>query len=308
MAFPIQRVDRRRAQQFEQLGSKPKFWFDNDKYLFKAENRGTGEDWAEVAACRLCRLLGLPHVEYQLATECEGEIDIRPGVICSNIAVPPKLLILGNQLLLRLVPDYPHAQRFKVRQHTIDAVSDVLGTLQPPSDEWMSSAPDGLSTALDVFVGYMMLDVWIANQDRHHENWGAIWDGAESSRESLAPTFDHGAGLARLLLDSERHDRLTSRDRNRSLSVYCTKSRSAFFASAEAAQPMFLMEAYREFAARAPVAAQIWLNRLRSVTAELVYSILDEIPEQRMSLVCRRFTGELLMINRQRLLDLESFP
>ena len=22
-----------------------------------------------------------------------------------------------------------------------------------------------------------MLDAWIANQDRHHENWGAIWDG-----------------------------------------------------------------------------------------------------------------------------------
>lgn len=63
-AFSIRRVDRIRAQAVEMLGSKPKFWFsDGDRrLLFKADDRGTGEDWAEVVACRLCELLGLPHV------------------------------------------------------------------------------------------------------------------------------------------------------------------------------------------------------------------------------------------------------
>lgn len=54
-ALAIRRVDRRRAQAVEPLGSKPKFWFsDGDRrLLFKADDRGTGEDWAEAspAAC-----------------------------------------------------------------------------------------------------------------------------------------------------------------------------------------------------------------------------------------------------------------
>ncbi len=56
--FPIRRVDRSQAQAVEPLGSKPKFWFreGDRRLLFKAEDRGTGEDWAEVVACHLCGL------------------------------------------------------------------------------------------------------------------------------------------------------------------------------------------------------------------------------------------------------------
>lgn len=52
--------------------------------------------------------------------------------------------------------------------------------------------PSGLSSALDVFAGYVLLDAWIANQDRHHENWGALRMGTALY---LAPSFDHGAAL-----------------------------------------------------------------------------------------------------------------
>src|SRR6266571_4228406 len=84
--FPIRQVDRSRSQAVETLGSRPKFWFrDGDRrLLFKAEDRGTGEDWAEVVACYLCELLGLPHVDYELAAEYEGERYARPGVVCEN--------------------------------------------------------------------------------------------------------------------------------------------------------------------------------------------------------------------------------
>jgi hypothetical protein len=176
MTFVVHRIDRRRAQQVEPLGSKPKFWFREGarRLLFKADDRGTGEDWAEVVACHLCRLLGLPHVEYELATEFDGQTPLRPGVICPNMSPPPKTLILGNQLLLALDPQYPHAQRFKVKQHTVDAVCEIVSVLSPPDSEWMAEVPPGITTALDLFVGYVLLDAWIANQDRHHENWGAI--------------------------------------------------------------------------------------------------------------------------------------
>jgi hypothetical protein len=79
--FPIHPVDRSRAQSVETLGSKPKFWFreGDRRLLFKAEDRGTGEDWAEVVACHLCRLLHLPHVEYELAAEYDNDTYQRPG-------------------------------------------------------------------------------------------------------------------------------------------------------------------------------------------------------------------------------------
>jgi hypothetical protein len=53
--------------------------------LFKAEDRGTGEDWAEVVACHLCGLLGLPHIEYKMAAEYDGEHYLRPGVVRENM-------------------------------------------------------------------------------------------------------------------------------------------------------------------------------------------------------------------------------
>ena len=71
----------------EPLGSKPKFWFREGerRLLFKADDRGTGEDWAEVIASHLCDLLGIPHVEYELAQEFDKDIPVRPGVICENM-------------------------------------------------------------------------------------------------------------------------------------------------------------------------------------------------------------------------------
>jgi hypothetical protein len=112
--FYVLQVDRSRSQSVEPLGSKPKFWFSdgNRRLLFKAENRETGEDWAEVVSCHLCELLGLPHVEYELAAEHDGDRYICPGVVCENMARKPLVLVLGNQLLLAVDPQYPTAQRF----------------------------------------------------------------------------------------------------------------------------------------------------------------------------------------------------
>jgi hypothetical protein len=134
--FDIRRVDRDRAEAVEPLGTKPKFWFrdGNTRLLFKAEERGTGEDWAEKIACHLCGLIGLPHVHYDLAEEyCDSQY-VRPGVVCETCAPPPVSLVLGNQLLLERDPAYPteESRKYKVRQHTVQAVVDVLRMLEPP--------------------------------------------------------------------------------------------------------------------------------------------------------------------------------
>lgn len=172
--FAVERIDRSWRAAEEPLGSKAKFWFFREarQFLFKAEERGTGEDWAKVAVCHLCKLLGLPHVHYELAEEYEGDSLIWPGVICETCAPGPPYLVLGNQLLFARDSNYPrHGDRkYKVREHTITAVADAMRLLQLPDTPWMQNVPREIETALDVFVGYAMLDAWLANQDRHHEN------------------------------------------------------------------------------------------------------------------------------------------
>jgi len=168
--FPIVVVDSKRMQALETLGTKKKFWFrvteDGPRYLFKAEERGTGEDWAEKLAAELAALLGLPHVPYKLAHDARNDY---PGVVCETCAPPPIALKHGNQLLLANNPDYPEGNRWHVREHTVDAVAEVLDWLQLPPAQWCAHLPTGIESALDCFVGYVMLDAWIANQDRHHE-------------------------------------------------------------------------------------------------------------------------------------------
>jgi hypothetical protein len=279
--FPIRPVDRNLRESVEPLGSKPKFWFQEDgrRLLFKADVRGTGEDWAELIACHLCQLLKLPHVEYELAVECDGTTPLRPGVICENMAQSPLSLVLGNQLLLELDPDYPTEQRFRVRQHTVDAVREVMTRLEFPDSEWMPEAIPGVQTAADVFAGYLMLDAWIANQDRHHGNWGAIWDGRVLR---LAPTFDHGSSLARNLLDSEREDRLSTRDRRRTVASFAERGRSALFGLPTDQRPLGLHAAFLAFAEQVPIAANAWRDRLRNVSGDQIRGIVDQVPPERI--------------------------
>ena len=183
--FQVVRVDSRQAEAVEPLGTKRKFWFSDGgrRVLFKAEERGSGDDWAEKVACELCGLLGLPHVRYELAEQYDGPAYVRPGVVCETCAPKPLSLVLGNELLLKRDPAYPaeDKRRHKVSEHTVHAVVEVIGALSPPADAWMAGVPLGIQTALDVFVGYVMLDARIANQDRHHENWAALRDGERTA-------------------------------------------------------------------------------------------------------------------------------
>ena len=287
----------------EQLGTKRKFWFrENDRrLLFKAEERGTGEDWAEKVACQLCEILGLPHVHYELAEECEGERYIQPGVVCETCSPRPTSLVLGNQLLMALDPAYPAHKEVgstKCASTPLTQWPTLCVDLPHRPETWMSGVPPGVDTALDVFVGYVMLDAWIANQDRHHENWGALLE----DRLRLAPTFDHGAALARNESDANRKERLETRDRNRTVAYYAQRARSAFYGTGDTPQPMGTVDVFFAFARLAPQAARSWTGRLAKVDRDAIWQVLSEVPNKRMSRITKEFTVELLLENQRRLL------
>ena len=299
--FPVIKVHSSMAEAMEYLGTKSKFWYrDGDRpMLFKAEERGTGEDWAEKIACELCALLGLPHVRYEMAMDIDER---RPGVVCESITPPPLALAHGNQLLLELDRDYPveSRHRYRTREHTVSAVFAAITTLRPPTSAWCGNLPAGIVSATGVFSGYLMLDAWTANQDRHHENWAAVWDGEALN---LAPTFDHGASLARNLSDEERYERLETRDRGRQIHHFATRARSAFYTDRESPRPLSTFDAWREFSQRVPKEARHWQERLKQVEPAQILAILDQIPPDRMSAICRRFTLDLLVENQNRLLN-----
>lgn len=300
--FDIVSVDSRKSDAPEQLGTKSKFWFKDDRgqrMLFKAEERGTGEDWAEKVACEICSLLGLPHVHYELAHDRPRNI---PGVICANCAPRPGVLVLGNQLLLEIDAAYPagESRKYKVREHTVAAVSECLGQLQRPSAEWTEGLPDGIESALDVFVGYVLLDALIANQDRHHENWAAI---RRPDGDFLAPTYDHGASLARNLSDAERYDRLHSADEGRRIPRFAARARSAFYGEVEAERPLTTLDAAVAFASLVPDAARRWCDVLRTIKSEQFEDVLNNVPNERMTGICREFTLALILENQRRLLE-----
>lgn len=303
--FSIHKVDQLLAEDIEYLGTKRKFWFRHQgtRYLFKAEERGTGEDWAEKIVCELAGLLGLPHVTYELAREFEGDRAIQPGVICASFAPPPLALVMGNQLLFDRDPLYPKAadRKYGLREHTVPAVAQAVAMLQPPAVGWMQSCPAGIDTALGIFVGYVLLDAWVANQDRHHQNWGAIQEADGMKR--LAPTYDHGASLARNLSDEERKDRLETRDPGRSLPHFAQRARSGFYAGNGETKTLPLRDAFRAFGSHDKVAAGIWLDKLATVPFDAVAEIVSRIPSQRMSPISQRFTVELLRCNQQRLVE-----
>jgi hypothetical protein len=301
--FPIRQVDQLQSEDIEYLGTKRKFWFtlNGKRFLFKAEERGTGEDWAEKVVCELARRLGLPHIEYELAHEYEGVKSIQPGVICPTFVPRPLVLVLGNQLLYVRDPQYPVKSEVKygVSAHTVDAVAAVLHLLGPPPPGWMQYTPAGITTALGVFVGYVMLDAWVANQDRHHQNWGAILDNGALY---LAPTYDHGASLARNLTDEERKVRLLTRDKKQSVEHFVARARSGFYRAIQDKKTLPTLDVFQHFAQLDPGAAKIWLAKLAGIGSDVVDAILAEVPPQRMSPITRQFTLKLLTINKRRLL------
>jgi hypothetical protein len=155
--YPVVCSRASRAEAVEDLGTKAKFWYrddDNGLVLFKAEERGTGEDWAEKIACDLAGLLGLPHVHYDMAYDLDRE---RPGVVCASFTPRELALVHGIQLLFMVDADHPKdgERHYQSHAHTLAVVFDVVRRLHMPSADWCKFLPPGIHSAPGVFAGYL---------------------------------------------------------------------------------------------------------------------------------------------------------
>lgn len=158
-----------------------------------------------------------------------------------------------------------------------------------------------IKTASDFFVGYLMFDALISNQDRHNENWGMIV--TLKGTNHLAPSYDHGAGLARNESDEIRAMRLSSKDRGQQISTYAKKAKSQFL-DPKSQKRLKLLEAFRQYGLIEKGAARAWLDQLRHIDVDTIKLIIDRVPCERMSLVAKAFTYQLILCNRENLLSL----
>lgn len=310
--FQIVHVADDAAHAQEPMGTKQKFWFhtpDGGQSLFKCGRPGTGENWAEKIVAELAGLLGLPHAQYELGTWRGRQGVVSPSFLqITGVDADRLQLVHGNEILMVLTPDYPEGKYYKVSQHTLERVFGFFVEFAQHDTPCGWKPLPGIARAADVFVGYLILDAWVGNTDRHHENWAFIleWQSESQVRSSLAPTFDHASSLGSHLTDKERKDRLTTRDKGYTIDAYVAKARSAFYDKEGDRKPLTTFEVALWCRDRHPQAVCTWLDRLGQIGSDEVLAVLQRVPETRISKPGLEFSHRMLSVNQRVLLRLRE--
>lgn len=241
-----------------------------------------GEDWAEKIAFELAVSLGLPAASTDLAhfdrpdgTRIEGSmsLDMRP----------PRWILVGGGVLLGEID--PRYQPQTCVGHNLDNIERVLsGIPGPPGtgfEDW---------SAFDVFAGYLMLDAWIANRDRHEHNWALLQ--SPEGEVHLSPTFDHGSALG-----SGAEDKSRAKVMARGIRPWCEKGTAWRF---EDGRGFTLVELAKVALRRASATAHDhWIDKLAAIDLRRCETVVGRTP--RMSDLARTFAIEVLTTNQERM-------
>lgn len=298
--FSIIEIPLNAPEDTEDMGTKEKFWFHDSQLglcLYKKARENTGEDWAEKMTAELCKLMKLPSAEYELAI-----YDNQKGVLSKSFLPQNARLVTGNEILASQFPDYPQELN-NPSNHTLDNVftSFQNSSVKLPIN-WQPL--DGIKTAIDVFIGYLLLDAWIGNSDRHHENWAFI---NLQGQDYLAPTYDHGSSLGRNESDEKRKARLETKDNGFSVKAYANKCSSCLYDKVENKKPLKTFDAFCYAAQKYPQPAKIWLNRLKEISHNNnILDLWQRIPNSCISSIAIKFAQEILKINQDKLLNFDS--
>ena len=145
----------------------------------------------------------------------------------------------------------------------------------------------------------MLLDAWVANRDRHDNNWAVLRPVMASGDPlRLCGSYDHASSLGFNVTD-QASSRLVEQQR---VMTWCEKGTAWRFERDPGRPIPTLVEmAARALRLASPEARRYWPERLRQVDPDEVVQVLARVPK--MSDPARTFAGKILEVNRRRVLD-----
>ena len=240
------------------------------------EDRGRGSRGAESSACdrRACGVRG----------------STRIGV--TIIRVRRLRPLAGNQIMDWAIEGYDPLIRYGQSDHSFGNIWTSLERVfrQTAANE-----------ARTMFAGYLVLDALIGNTDRHHENWAILGHRVEGRwRRRLAPSFDHASSLGRELLD----DRRTLLLREKRVGWYSERGRGGIYWGRHPRTAVSPIDLARRAVTLHPASFEGALVRLAALRDGQVTEIVNRVPSDWMSPQARAFAVDLIIRNRERLMEL----
>ena len=278
--------------EIEQLGTKEKFWVNDPKkgckQLFKIGRANTGENWAEKVACELAKLIELPHAQYELA-----KFEDKMGTISGSFVPDNSRFIHGNELLAKVHREYPVDQFYRVRDYKLEIVLSLVRLME---------RNNSIMGSLNQFIGYIVFDCLIANQDRHHENWGYLID--ETRNVTLAPTYDHAAGFGCKVSAEDAKKRVETNDMNFTVESFCRRAKTPFYTKDE--KKVSSYDACRIAARFDKEAFCDWVDKVSKIQVEDLENIFAQIPSDWIEKDTATFSIRVIQVNQKRLLALKE--
>jgi hypothetical protein len=283
----------------ETAGVEEKMWLlepsTERAWLYKpvtfTEGYECGEDWAEKAVAQLGEMLGIPCASVDLAQRGERRGSISADLRPTNYEMQHGQLFMEAYGVAGYVPG-------KVRGrpgHSVENIQKVL--------EGVRSSPGYVlpfeASGFDVFAGYLVLDAWVANRDRHDENWSVLRPITGEAPTCLCGSYDHANSLGYNLDDDKRS--LLVADPAR-LRRWCSKGTAYRFEHVPGkAAPTLVQTAVKGLGLASTQAREHWPHQLEQVGEDVMRQVIERIPG--MSEAARSFALEVLVVNRKRVLD-----
>ncbi|OBB14694.1 hypothetical protein A5761_15340 [Mycolicibacterium setense] len=285
----------------ETAGQDEKVWLVEPQtgvlWLFKPPTVKGGfrqrEDLCEFISFRLAQLLGVPCAQVRLAVRGG-----RAGSISRDLRPSQWEMQSGAVLLAESDPSYlPGIFNLKGRPgHSLSRIDTALFGATAPLDSMLPPT----FTAFDAFAGYLTLDAWIANRDRHDENWSILLpNDSRSGPRRLCGGYDQAGCLGYNVTDESCADWLTQPG---AIAKWAQKGTAWRFEHAPGTRPQTLVELAVSALDRCDQQVKdYWVAKLAAVTvATDVPPLLPNVTD--LSGSWRNFILELLRINQERLL------
>ena len=152
----------------ESTGYLRKFWLVHPqlgKSLVKLEEE-TAPAWSEKVGYEIAKRLGLTAARYEIGilVGWKEYPDNTRIILSPNFKQADMRYFQGAELLAQTSPDYSYSVR-----EVFQALEQ--NRVRLPTDY---RPPDGIKDGADLFVGYLLLDSLIANNDRHSRETGKL--------------------------------------------------------------------------------------------------------------------------------------